>query len=50
MSAPDPERRASFAVRVSRPSSGWRVELLADDAGDELPVLERALGEVGAGG
>ncbi len=50
MSAPDTERRASFAVRVSRPSSGWKVELLADDAGDELPVLERALGEVGADG
>ena len=50
MSAPDAGRRASFAVRVSRPSSGWRVELLADDAGDELPVLERALGEVGADG
>jgi putative tRNA adenosine deaminase-associated protein len=41
--------RASYAVRVSRPESGWRVELLADDAGDELPVLERALGEPGAG-
>jgi putative tRNA adenosine deaminase-associated protein len=40
--------RASYAVRVSRPESGWRVELLADDAGDELPVLERALGETGA--
>ena len=38
----------SFAVRVSRPPSGWRVELLADDAGDELPVLERALGAAGA--
>jgi putative tRNA adenosine deaminase-associated protein len=50
MSAPEAGRRASFAVRVSRPSSGWRVELLADDAGDELPVLERALGEVGADG
>jgi len=35
---------------VSHPSSGWRVELLADDAGDELPVLERALGEPGADG
>ncbi len=39
--------RASFAVRVSRPASGWRVELLADDASDELPVLERALGGAG---
>ena len=37
-------------MRVSRPGGRWRVELLADDAGDELPVLERALGEPGAGG
>ena len=43
MTAPD-SGRTSFAVRVSRPA-GWRVELLADDAGDELPALERALGE-----
>ena len=49
MSAPQVPR-PSFAVRVSRPESGWRVELLADDAGDELPVLERALGEPGADG
>jgi putative tRNA adenosine deaminase-associated protein len=35
-------------VRVSRPDARWRVELLADDAGDELPALERALGEPGA--
>ena len=42
--------RASFAVRVSRPGGRWRVELLAEDAGDELPVLERALGDPGAGG
>ncbi len=49
MSAPD-TARASFAVRVSRPESGWRVDLLADDAGDELPVLERALGAAGGGG
>ena len=49
MSAPDPVR-TSFAVRVSHPSAGWRVELLADDAGDELPVLERALGEPGTDG
>ena len=41
---------ASFAVRVSRPGLRWRVELLAGDAGDELPVLERALGEPGADG
>lgn len=42
--------RQSYAVRVSRPDGRWRVELLADDAGDELPVLERALGEPGAEG
>ncbi|MCZ2858406.1 tRNA adenosine deaminase-associated protein [Blastococcus sp. VKM Ac-2987] len=41
---------ASYAVRVARVDSGWKVELLAADAGDELPVLERALGEPGAGG
>ncbi|MGY1631472.1 tRNA adenosine deaminase-associated protein [Geodermatophilus sp. SYSU D01186] len=46
----DPEVRASWAVRVSRPEGRWQVELLATDAGDELPVLERALGEPGAGG
>ena len=49
MSPPD-AGRASFAVRVSRPDDAWRVELLADDAGDELPALERALGEPGADG
>ena len=42
--------RPSFAVRVSRPGGAWRVELLAADATDELPVFERALGEPGAGG
>ena len=42
--------RQSWAVRVSRPGSRWRVELLAEDAGDELPALERALGEPGAEG
>jgi putative tRNA adenosine deaminase-associated protein len=41
---------SSWAVRVSRPDGSWRVELLAADADDELPVLERALGEPGAGG
>jgi putative tRNA adenosine deaminase-associated protein len=41
----DPAARASWAVRVSRSGEGWRVELLADDARDELPVLERALGD-----
>ncbi|MGY2083126.1 tRNA adenosine deaminase-associated protein [Blastococcus sp. SYSU DS0539] len=41
---------ASYAVRASRVDSRWKVELLAADAGDELPVLERALGEPGAGG
>ncbi|MFW3172594.1 tRNA adenosine deaminase-associated protein [Geodermatophilus sp. CPCC 206100] len=45
----EPEVRASWAVRVSRPDGRWRVELLAADAGDELPVLERALGEPGVG-
>jgi putative tRNA adenosine deaminase-associated protein len=39
--------RPSFAVRVSRPGPRWQVELLAQDAEDELPVLERALGESG---
>jgi putative tRNA adenosine deaminase-associated protein len=50
MSAVDgaPTGPASYAVRVSRSGERWRVELLAGDAGDELPVLERALGEVGA--
>ena len=47
---PSTELPASFAVRVSRPGLRWRVELLAEDAGDELPVLERALGEPGADG
>jgi putative tRNA adenosine deaminase-associated protein len=36
--------RPSFAVRVSRSGPRWRVELLAPNAEDELPVLERALG------
>jgi putative tRNA adenosine deaminase-associated protein len=44
------EPRSSFAVRVSRTDGRWRVELLAADAGEELPALERALGEPGAGG
>jgi putative tRNA adenosine deaminase-associated protein len=44
------ELRPSFAVRVSRAGDRWAVELLAADAADELPVLERALGEPGAGG
>ena len=44
------ELPASFAVRVSRPDERWRVQLLAGDAGDELPVLERALGEPGDDG
>lgn len=45
-----PELPATFAVRVSRADERWRVELLAQDAGDELPVLERALGDPEAGG
>ena len=51
--SPDPAPsplRSSFAVRVSRPAGRWRCDLLATDAGDELPVLERALGEHGADG
>ncbi|MCW2700632.1 MAG: uncharacterized protein JWQ45_2167 [Blastococcus sp.] len=43
------EPRTSYAVRVSRSGQRWKVELLAADAGDELPVLERALGEPGDG-
>jgi putative tRNA adenosine deaminase-associated protein len=46
----DPGARASWAVLVSRAGERWRVELLADDARDELPVLEKALGDPGAGG
>jgi putative tRNA adenosine deaminase-associated protein len=42
--------RPSFAVLVSRVDGRWRCELLAADAGDELPVLERALGEPDAAG
>ena len=41
--------RPSFAVRVSHPGPRWRVELLAPNAEDELPVLERALGGDGGG-
>jgi putative tRNA adenosine deaminase-associated protein len=48
--ASDGAARQSFAVRVSRLGSRWTVELLADDAGDELPALERALGEPGDAG
>jgi putative tRNA adenosine deaminase-associated protein len=46
MSAPGAPK--SWAVRVSRPDGGWRVELLAADAEDELPALERALGDPAA--
>ncbi|RBY78284.1 hypothetical protein DQ238_12415 [Geodermatophilus sp. TF02-6] len=42
------DARASWAVRVSRSDGSWRVELLAADAGEELPVLERALGDPAA--
>jgi putative tRNA adenosine deaminase-associated protein len=42
------ETPASWAVRVSRPGGGWRVELLSADAEGELPALERALGDPGA--
>ena len=41
------ELRPSFAVRVARSGARWSVEMLASDAADELPVLERALGEPG---
>ena len=34
------ERLGSFAVRVARTGDRWAVELLADDASNELPVLE----------
>ena len=50
MSVPGPAAPPSWAVRVSRGGHGWRVQLLASDASDELPVLERALGEPGAEG
>jgi putative tRNA adenosine deaminase-associated protein len=43
-----PAGPASYAVRVSKAGARWRVELLSEDAGDELPVLERALGDAGA--
>jgi putative tRNA adenosine deaminase-associated protein len=42
--------RQSFAVRVSRLEDRWQGELLATDADDELPALERALGEPGSAG
>ncbi|MGY5882493.1 tRNA adenosine deaminase-associated protein [Modestobacter lacusdianchii] len=47
--SPDPGTalRQSFAVRVGRAGGRWQVDLLAADADDELPVLERALGEPG---
>jgi putative tRNA adenosine deaminase-associated protein len=52
MTAPstDPGTRSSWAVLVRRAGERWRVELLADDARDELPVLERALGDPAAEG
>ena len=42
--------RHSFAVRVHQTDGRWQCELLAADADDELPVLERALGEPGSEG
>jgi len=42
--------RQSFAVRIGQDDGRWACELLAADADDELPVLERALGEPGAAG
>jgi len=42
--------RQSFAVRVTRLADRWQCDLLAADAEDELPVLERALGDPGSSG
>jgi putative tRNA adenosine deaminase-associated protein len=42
--------RQSFAVRVARLGDRWQCELLAADADDELPALERALGAPGSAG
>jgi putative tRNA adenosine deaminase-associated protein len=42
--------RQSFAVRVARLEDRWQCELLAADADDELPALERALGAPGSAG
>src|SRR3954453_2459121 len=42
--------RHSFAVRVARLEDRWQCELLAADADDELPALERALGAPGSAG
>ncbi|GAA4742308.1 hypothetical protein GCM10023328_24490 [Modestobacter marinus] len=42
--------RPSFAVRVSSAAGRWQCELLAAGADDELPALERALGEPGTAG
>src|ERR1700709_2836778 len=46
----DGNLRPSFAVRVARTDGRWQCELLAADADDELPVLERARGEPGGDG
>jgi putative tRNA adenosine deaminase-associated protein len=40
--------RQSFAVRVRHADGRWQCDLLAADADDELPVLERALGDPGS--
>src|SRR4051812_27837755 len=42
--------RQSFAVRVARLEDRWQCQLLAADADDELPALERALGAPGSAG
>jgi len=46
----EPQLRPSFAVRAAVVDGRWRCELLAPDAGDELPALEAALGEPGGAG
>ncbi len=48
LSGPMTEVLPSWAVRVEKKADRWQVELLAADAGDELPALERALGAPGA--
>ncbi|WNV76079.1 tRNA adenosine deaminase-associated protein [Geodermatophilus sp. DSM 44513] len=44
-----PDTPGSWTVRVARVDGAWRVQRLAADADVELPALERALGDPGAG-